>query len=109
MIVNVCPSSLAGVPRQRVWEVLTMPERFGEWVDAKVVAIDPPGPAQAGQHIELVAPSFGRRWPVSIDVEAVDREGRWLELTVRMPFDIVNHERVTLTEVDSGHTLIRFN
>jgi uncharacterized protein YndB with AHSA1/START domain len=109
MILNVCPSGVASAPPQRVWEVLTTPQRFGEWMDAKVLTIHPPGAAQAGQRIELVAPSFGRRWPVSIDVEAVDPQHRWLELTARTPFGVVNHERVTLTEVDSGHTLIRFN
>ena len=85
------------------------PERFGEWVDAKVVSIYPPGPAQPGQHIELVAPSFGLRWRVSIDIEALDPEGGWIELTARTPFGVVNHERMKLMDVDSGHTLIRFN
>ena len=109
MMVSVCPSGVASAPRQRVWEVLTIPERFDEWVDAKVVSVNPSGPARAGQRIELVAPSFGLRWRVSIDVEAVDREGRWIELTAHTPFGVVNHERITLADVDSGHTLIRFN
>jgi hypothetical protein len=38
MIVNGCPSGVASAPRHRVWEVLTTPERSGEWLDAKVVA-----------------------------------------------------------------------
>jgi hypothetical protein len=111
MLVSVCPSGVASAPRQRVWELLTTPERFDEWVevDAKVVSVDPPGPARAGQHTELVAPSFGLRWRVSIDVETLDRQGRWIELTARTPFGVVNHERITLADVDNGHTLIRFN
>ena len=100
MIVNVCPSATAATPIQHVWQVLTTPDRFGEWLDAKAVAIRPPGQAVAGQRIELAAPSFGFR---------VDVGGRWIELTVRLPVGIVNHERVTLTELDAGHTLVRFN
>ena len=109
MIVNVCPSATAATPIQHVWQVLTTPDRFGECLDAKAVAIRPPGQAVAGQRIELAAPSFGYRWRVSIDIDAVDVGGRWIELTVRLPVGIVNHERVTLTELDAGHTLVRFN
>jgi|SRR5579859_557147 len=109
MSVSVCPSGVASAPRQRVWELLTTPERFDEWVNAKVVSVNPPGTARDGQRIELVAPSFGLHWRVSIDVEALDREGRWIELTARTPFGVVNHERITLADVDSGHTLVRFN
>ena len=109
MIVNVCPSGVASAPRQGVWEVLTTPERFGEWVDANVVSVHPPGPARAEQRIELVAPRFGLRWRVSIEIEGLDPEGGWIELTACTPFSVVNHERITLTDVDRGHTLIRFN
>jgi hypothetical protein len=57
-----------------------------------------------------VCPSgIGRRWRVSIDADAIDAEGRWIELTVCLPIGVVNHERVTLTEVDEGHTVVRLN
>jgi ligand-binding SRPBCC domain-containing protein len=109
MIVNVCPSGIAAAPAQQVWQVLTTPDRFGEWLDAAVVAVRPPGRAVAGQRIDLVAPSFGFHWRVSIDVDAVDPDGRWIDLTGRLPFGIVNHERVTLAQVDADQTLVRFN
>jgi ligand-binding SRPBCC domain-containing protein len=109
LIVNVCPSGVAAAPISQVWQVLATPEGFGEWLDAEVVAIRPPGPAVAGQRIDMAAPGFGHRWRVTIDIDAVDAGGRWIELSVRLPFGIVNHERVTLTELDAGHTLVRFN
>jgi ligand-binding SRPBCC domain-containing protein len=109
MVLTVCPFGVAAVPPECVWKALTTPERFGEWQDAEVVAIHPPGPAQPGQRIKLVAPAFGHKWPVWIDVEGLDPDGRWMELQVRLPFGIVNHERVTLSEWDDGQTLIRFN
>jgi ligand-binding SRPBCC domain-containing protein len=109
MIVNICPSGIAAAPTRQVWQVLTTPDRFGEWLDAEVVAVHPPGRAVAGQRIELGATSFGRRWRVPIDVDGVDPDRRWIELRVRLPFGMVNHERVTLTQVDADHTLVRFN
>jgi len=108
VVVNVCPAAVTSTPPERVWSVLTTPERFGEWMDATFVSADPPGPVKPGQTIRLSAPSLGRRWPVWIDVVDVDPQKRWLDLVVRLPFRIDNHERVTLAETKQG-TLVRFN
>jgi len=70
---------------------------------------DPPGPVKAGQVLHLSAPSLGRRWPVSIDVDEVDPQKRWLDFCIHLPFRIENHERVTLSETKEGGTLVRFN
>lgn len=91
-----------------VWDVLTEPRRFDEWVDAGFVSAVPPGRVVKGQRIELSAPAFGRRWPVTIDVLDVDAARRWLDLDVSLPFGVVNHEHVTLAPADKG-TLVRLN
>jgi uncharacterized protein YndB with AHSA1/START domain len=109
VVVNVCPAAVTSAPPDRIWEVLTTPERFGEWLDASFVSASPPGPARPGQTIRLSAPSLGRRWPVSIDVVGVDPQSRWIDLLAHLPFGIDNHERVTLTETKEGGTLVRFN
>ena len=108
-VVNVCPSGTATVASERVWQVLAAPERYGEWVDAEVLEVSPPGPAQPGQRIRLSAPAFGLRFKVFIDVEGLDPERRWIALRVHLPFGVVNAERVTLTEVAADRTLVRFN
>ena len=109
MIVNVCPAATTSASLERVWSVLTTPERFGEWMDARFVSAIPPGSVQAGQVINLSAPALGRRWDVRIDVRGVDPQRRWLDLMVHVPFGIENHEHVTLTETKEGGTLVRFN
>jgi Activator of Hsp90 ATPase homolog 1-like protein len=109
MVVNVCPAAVTVASPARVWGVLTKPDRFGEWVDARFLRAEPPGPARAGQRIVMSAPSLGRRWPVTIDVESMDPQRRWIELLVRLPFGVTNQERVTLTETEAGGTLVRFN
>jgi hypothetical protein len=39
----------------------------------------------------------------------VDPQRRWIDLLVRLPFGIDNHEHVTLTETKDGGTLVRLN
>ncbi len=109
MVVNVCPAAVTPTSPDRIWKVLTTPERFGEWLDARFVSADPPGPAKPGQTIHLSAPSLGRHWPVTIEVRDTDPQRRWIDLLVRLPFGIDNHEHVTLTETKDGGTLVRFN
>jgi hypothetical protein len=53
VIVNVCPAATTSAPPDRVWRVLTAPERFGEWLDAEFVSASPPGPIHAGLQIQL--------------------------------------------------------
>jgi ligand-binding SRPBCC domain-containing protein len=109
MVISVCPAALTSAPPDRVWRVLTTPKRFGEWLDATYVSANPPGPVEPGQVIKLSARSLGRGWPVTIDVGDVDPQRRWIDLLVRLPFDIDNHEHVTLTETKDGGTLVRLN
>jgi hypothetical protein len=109
VIVNVCPAAVTSASPDRVWRVLTTPDRFGDWQDATFISAEPPGPAARGQSIHLTARSIGRSWPVEVEVVGLDRQSRWIDLEVRLPFGIVNQEHVTLTETDAGGTLVRFN
>ena len=109
MIVNVCPVATSSAPPERIWSVVTMPERFEEWVDARFVSAEPPGPAQPGQVIRMSAPELGRQWPVRIEVGDMDPGHRWIDLIAHLPFGVSNHEHLTLTETPEGGTLVRFN
>ncbi|MFI5283014.1 MAG: SRPBCC family protein [Candidatus Dormibacterales bacterium] len=109
MIVNVCPASVTSASPDRVWEVLTNLERFGDWNDATYVSSEPAGPISPGQVVRLTAPALGRAWPVIIEVGAIDPARRWIDLLIRLPLGVRNHEHVTLTETESRGTLVRFN
>jgi hypothetical protein len=99
VVINLCPAAVTSASPEKIWSVLTAPERFGEWQDARFVSVEPPGPVKPGQVINLSAPSLGRHWPVRIDVRDMDPQHRWIDLVVHLPFRIDNHERVTLTEM----------
>jgi uncharacterized protein YndB with AHSA1/START domain len=109
VIVNVCPAATTSAPPDRVWRVLTTPEKFDDWAGARFVSADPPGPVSPGQKIYLMALALGRKWPVRMDVRDLDPGHRWIDLLVHLPFGIENHERVTMTGTDSGGTLVRLN
>jgi uncharacterized protein YndB with AHSA1/START domain len=109
VIVNVCPAAVARVSPERVWSVLTAFDRFGEWNDVTYLSSNPPGAVQPGQAIHLTARGFGRSWPVTIEVREVDPQHRWIDLRVRLPLGVDNHEHITLTETPEKGTLVRFN
>ncbi len=109
MIVNVCPAAMTLASPDRVWQVITTPERFEDWQDARFVRAEPPGPVHAGQVIKLAARGYGREWPVTIDVRGLDPSRHWIDLRVHLPLGIINEEHVTLTQTDRGGTLVRFN
>ena len=108
MVVNVCPAATSTAPPERFWSLVTSPERFGEWVDGRVVSVNPPGEMRPGQVTRMVSPAFGREWPVRIEVGAMDPGRRWIDLVAYLPFGVANYEHLTLTETDGG-TLVRFN
>ena len=105
----MCPAATSEAPPDRFWRVLTAVDRYGEWVDARFVSADPVGRAQPGQKLYFEARALGRMWPVRIDLVALDPDHRWIDMVAYLPFDIANHEHLTLTETSGGGTLVRFN
>lgn len=108
MIVNVCPAATTEAPPDRVWEVIAAIDRWPAWTGARVMATEPAGPIQPGQHVRLGAPNL-RFLQFTIDVGDIDPDRRWIDLVARFPFGIVNQEHLTLTETEDGGTLVRFN
>jgi uncharacterized protein YndB with AHSA1/START domain len=109
VIVNVCPAAVTSASPERVWQVITNLERGDEWLDARVLSAEPPGPMTSGQTINLSAPSLGREFAVTMEVRDLDPHHLWVDLVVHLPFGIDNHEHLTLTKTEDGGTLLRFN
>jgi len=109
MVVNVCPAAVTSATPERVWQVLTTPELLGEWTDTAYASSEPAGPAVRGQVITLKAPGLGLTLPVTIEIGEMDPERRRIDMLVRLPFGITNHEHITLTDTADGGTLVRFN
>ena len=108
MALSFCPSAVVAAPVQIVWEVLTQPASFGQWADARVESVVPPGPLAPGQVILLSAPAFGRNWQVRFDVVKVDPERHQIELQVKLPLDMYMEEHLSCTPVDEQSCRVQY-
>lgn len=108
MIINVCPAAVTSAPPERVWRLLTTPERYADWNDAMYLGADPPGPMTKGQVVHLASRALGRTWRLDMTVRDIDRDRGWIAVDVRLPFGIENRERLSVSETPDG-TLLRLN
>ena len=103
-----CPVTTVAAPVGTVWPLLVEPANYRSWVDAEVVAVDPPGPLRAGQVLSLRTSAAGRSWPVRWDVLEVDPAEHRMALDIRLPFGIVNHEVITCRATSEERTFVAF-
>ncbi len=108
MPISVCPAANVTAPADVVWSVLTDPESYGEWWDARTDAIDPPGSATPGQVIRASTHTLGRNWPVVVWVVGVDAARRVIDLETSLPFGISVRNHIICSSVDASSSLITF-
>ncbi len=108
MPVSVCPMAVVEAPIDRVWDLVTSPEKLGSWADATLVSAEPPEPARAGQRLRLVTSALGHAFPVEMSVLEVDAEQRRLRLLIRLPLGLVNDETITMSPAGGARTIVRF-
>jgi hypothetical protein len=100
---ETCPTDVIHATPERVWELLTNPACY-DWVGVKV--IDPPARNLAVGDRLLFGPAPGLRlsWTV-LSIEPL----RALELDVKVPFGIRNHEIVVVSPVGIDSCRVTFN
>lgn len=100
---ETCPTDVIRATPDRVWELLINPARFG-WVGVKV--IDPPARNLAvGDRLRFgPAPGLRLSWTV-LSIEPPRR----LELDIKVPFGIRNHETVVVSPVGLDSCRVTFN
>jgi uncharacterized protein YndB with AHSA1/START domain len=108
MTTSLCPIATVNAALERTWNLLVNPESYALWWDARTRAIIPPGPARPGQRIQAESGAFGRRWDVTITVEAVDEARHNLRLTTRLPLGITVYNSITCTLLDPASCRISF-
>jgi uncharacterized protein YndB with AHSA1/START domain len=100
---ETCPTDIIQASPERVWELLTNPARLG-WLGVKVVEA-PARTLAAGDRL-VFGPAPGLR--LSWDVLCVEPL-RTLELDVKVPFGIRNHEVVAVSPLGSEGCRVTFN
>lgn len=108
MSISVCPVATVAAPVEDVWELLTHPSRYDEWVDAHFERSVPEGPMVAGQIVYLWSSEFGKRFDISFVIKKVDPDKHLLQLDAMLPFGVVNHETITCISLDGNACRVQF-
>ena len=107
MTASLCPIASVNAPLERAWGLLVRPEGYAAWWDARTRSITPPGPVRPGQCIQAESRALGRRWDLTITVEAVDETAHNLRLITRLPLGIAVYNSITCSE--QGPTTCRIS
>jgi hypothetical protein len=108
MTLSVCPVAVVAAPVEVVWDILEQPERYGEWIDGQITRVEPPGPAQVGQTIEVSAQGLGRTWHPMFRVELVDAAAHQMGFFVMFPLGLRLQERLSCAAVDATTCRVQY-
>lgn len=100
---ETCPTDVIHASADRVWDLLTNPARLG-WLGVKVVAAPAHNLAVGDRLVFGPAPGLRLSWDV-LSVQPL----RTLELDVKVPFGIRNHEIVVVSPLGSDSCRVSFN
>jgi hypothetical protein len=101
----VCPAGTARAPKTAVWALLTQPELYPRWMDARPVdEWDRPIRTDDVITLRVKGAPLKVTWNV-IDADA--RQGR-LRLGIHLPLGILNDETISVVARSEDETLIRF-
>jgi hypothetical protein len=98
----VCPTDVVYAPVDVVWGLLTNPAGWGDFFDARVLSVEPPGPAAIGQCIRLTSGPWPTRFRLHFEFTEVDPAGHSLGLKIRLPFGILNDEHLVCSPIGDG-------
>jgi len=101
---EACPTSIIDASPERVWELLTNPARLDGWVGVRVVDAPARQLAVGDRLVFGPAPGLRLSWNV-LSVEPL----RTLELDIKVPFGIRNHEIVVVSPHGSDSCRATFN
>ncbi|HLY31711.1 MAG TPA: SRPBCC family protein [Ktedonobacterales bacterium] len=108
MGLSVCPAATVAAPVETVWELLAYPERYGEWADARVVRMEPEGPATVGQTIYLSSKKAGHSWPITFTIEEVNSEKHQLGIYARFPLGVQMRPHISCAPIDAGACRVQY-
>jgi carbon monoxide dehydrogenase subunit G len=100
--VYVCPAATMAAPPNTVWRLLTDPETYDTWADARVERVEPPGPANPGQVVLMSSGALGLRFRVRFDIERVNETTHDLEFRAELPLGIRMREHISVRPVEAG-------
>ena len=106
LAIQTCPTTRIEASADQVWDLLTDTRRLEKWSGTKVLHA-PPRIADAGDRVILGA-GVGHLMRVTFEVREV-AQPRQLSLEIRLPFGVVNHERIQITPIGTRACRVTYN
>lgn len=103
-MIETCPSDIVEAPAERVWELLTDPQKLAGWSGTAVIDGPRTRPLVVGDRLVLGV-ELGLRTVLDVRVLAAPRE---FTVDVRLPLGVVNHETVQITPLDERRCRVSF-
>jgi hypothetical protein len=103
-----CPTTVINAPLDLVWALLVTPADWASVFDVRLVGVDPPGPAVAGQvvHGETGFAMFHLK--LTFRVREIDPKSHHLGLDVKLPFGLGVREDIQCTPLDERHCHVHY-
>jgi hypothetical protein len=101
----VCPAGIARAPKTAIWALLTQPQLYPRWMDAR-----PVGKWDRPIRNDDVIPLRVKWVPITVTWQVIEMDvtaGR-LHLGIDLPLGMFNDETISLVIRSEGETLIRF-
>lgn len=108
MPISTCPIATVQAPVERVWAILSAPEAYSAWWDARTERVVPPGPLVPGQKVYATAGALGLRLRVTTHVEAINPANHMLELHTAFPLGIRVANHITCRALDATSCRVSF-
>ena len=104
-----CPTAIVEAPINVVWNLLLNTAEWGKFYDVRVLSVDPPGLARAGQR--LIGNPGPRYLPLRLvfDFTEVDALNHRLGIDGRLPFGIRVRENMTVAPIDPTRCRVNYN
>ena len=104
-----CPMAIIDAPIDVVWNVLLNTAGWGAFYDVRVLSLEPPGPARAGQR--LIGHPGPRYLPFRLvfDFTEVDTVNHRLGFDGRLPLGIQVREMLIVTPIDRTRCRVNYN
>jgi hypothetical protein len=87
-----CPTSILDAPVELVWQLLTHPEKWGDFYDMRITAVDPAGPAVVGQTIFAESGPKFLHLKIQLRFTEIDALNYKLGLDARFPLGVTVRE-----------------
>jgi len=104
----ICPTAAVDAPVELVWMLLTAPAGWGDVFDIRIAAIDPPGPAAAGQTVYGESGPRLLRLKVALQYAEIDPAHYRLGLHVRLPFGVTVREGLNCVPLERNRCHVAY-